>query len=593
MKKNIILSSRKREQYEWTAEMIDFFRSHPSIAAEELLGVPLLDSQSYVLEASWNASNIMWTCTRGWGKSFMIAVFAGLKALLYPNMDIYIVSRSGEQSKETFGKLEEIAKGQIASIQNAPDVFVNEVVRSSNSDGFKKNPAGYNVTLKNGSKITTLNSVPDNVRGKRSRLVVYDESSFIDDELIDATLPFTSQDSDFVMSTEDNFNMEANRQKTPNQILFASSAGDELSKHAQFYRTWSKHMIAGDRNYFCADIPVTEPLNPTRNGVKLRTMMQVQQYKNMMETNPIKALQEYHNKFSVDGGDEQIIKPAMIRRNETFSLPQLASKSNKERFAIAFDPAHQGDDSIVTVMKILHDEEVGYYGEIVNCTNLFDPNRKQNMNFTEQKDYIRDILLEYSTGAKLYYEGIDVLMIDAGAGGHGTSYATELLSRWVGKDGKERPGLIDRTHDDFRRLGGYNENKDILRLIQPRQKRYMIDNLITLMRSDLIKFNKNYSNEAVISVGDGDDIKSVTLTLEERISLNNMEILKTEATSMRKYGDKYQIDKARMGKVGDDRFDTLAMLAHYLYTLRSEQTMKKSKKKRDLKNYFMVTGGGI
>lgn len=591
LNKNIILSEKKKKEYSWNAELVAFFRKNPSIAAEELLGVPLLDSQSYVLESSWNAGKIMWTCTRGWGKSFMIAVFAALKAILYPNMDIYIVSRSGQQAKETFEKIEDIAKGAIPSIDNPPDIFLGEVVKSRNSDGFKKSPEGYELELHNGSKIMTLNSRPDNVRGKRSRLLIYDESSFIDDELIKATMPFLSMDADFKMSTDDSFNTEAERRKFPNQLLFASSAGDDMSTHAEYYKLWSKKMIAGDLEYFCADIPVTEPINPTRNGAPMRTMMDVQQFRDMMESDPIRAQQEYYNKFNVDGGDEQIIKQAMIRRNESFVLPQLESENKDEHFAIAFDPAHQGDESIVTVMKVIKDPKIGYYGEIVYSINLFDGDANKNLRFTEQKDRLREIIYNFSTGAKLDYEGIGTIMIDAGAGGHGTSYASELLLPWTGPDGVKRYGLIDRTHDDFAKISGYSNNKNILRLIQPRAKKEMISQLITLMRSDLIKFNRLYSGENVLSIENKKgELEQITLTTDEKIVLRNLDILKTEATSIRKYGERYEVAKERKGKVGDDRFDTLVMLAHYLYTLRSDETTKKGKSKRNWEDYIMITG---
>lgn len=592
--KKVILSQNKKEKYEWTAEMIAFFRRNPSIACEYLLNVPLMDSQVWILDSSWNARNIMWTCSRGFGKSFLIGIFAMLKALLYPETDIYIISKSGNQAKETFEKMEKIAKGELGSIKSKSDIFLGEVEKSRNSDGFVKDPSSHRVRLKNGSTIYTLNSNPDNIRGKRARVLIYDESSFIDDELIIATEPFLSQSSDFVLSTEEGFEMEAEKRRFPNQVIYASSAGDEMSKHAKNYKIWSKKMLAGDNNYFCCDIPVTEPLNPYRKGKPIPTMMDKKKYENAMATNPIKAQREYYNKFDTDGGEDQIVKPASIRRNETFDLPVLESTNDKERYVMAFDPAHQNDRSIITVMRIKRDEEKGYYGEIVNCVNLFDSNNKKNLKFSEQKDEVRKMLVDYSTGAKMDYEGIDALLIDAGSGGGGTLYADELLESWTDGEGIIRRGLIDREHKAYKSISGYGDNKDILKLVQPKDKKTMITELITLMKMDMIKFNKSYSDENVITVENSPgEYERITLAFEERLALIELELLKTETTSMRKYGESYEIQKDRQGKLNDDRFDTLVMLAHYLYNIRKDETVKRGKKKRDLRDYFFATKASI
>ena len=172
-----------------------------------------------------------------------------------------------------------------------------------------------------------------------------------------------------------------------------------------------------------------------------------------MRTNPSKAKREYFNKFETDGGDSQIIKWAAIRRNETFILPQLANNGN-DRIVISFDPANSdGDNSIISAMKILYDENIGYYGEIINCTNLIDlsKRKKMNMKSTDQTKYLRQMMIDYSSDAKLYYEGIEAVLIDAGAGGHGTSYADNLLEDWVGEDGVKRPGIIDREYPKDRK----------------------------------------------------------------------------------------------------------------------------------------------
>jgi hypothetical protein len=63
-RKNILLSSRKRELYLKNAKVIKYLRRNPIIACELLLGIKLMDSQKYLLQMSWNATNIVWCCSR-------------------------------------------------------------------------------------------------------------------------------------------------------------------------------------------------------------------------------------------------------------------------------------------------------------------------------------------------------------------------------------------------------------------------------------------------------------------------------------------------------------------------------------------------
>lgn len=118
-------------------------------------------------------------------KSFLLAVMAMLKLILYPNQKIYIVSSVGSQAMETFMKMEDIARQNIASIPSLKDIFINELVAGNSSGtGFSHDKSGYRTTAYNGSSIYTLNSMPDNVRGKRATLLLIDESAFCSDELI-------------------------------------------------------------------------------------------------------------------------------------------------------------------------------------------------------------------------------------------------------------------------------------------------------------------------------------------------------------------------------------------------------------------------
>lgn len=165
-----LMSERKRKICELDAESIAYYRRNPCIACEDLLGIKLIDSQKYILQASWNKPHVLWCCSRNFGKSFLGAVFMVLKAVLYENQAIYIVSSVGDQSKETFSKIEEIVLRigkTAASIGSLKDIVEKETKKSANNKtGFGHAQSGFHVEFYNGSEIFTLNGNPDNNRSK-------------------------------------------------------------------------------------------------------------------------------------------------------------------------------------------------------------------------------------------------------------------------------------------------------------------------------------------------------------------------------------------------------------------------------------------
>ena len=81
------------------AKAIAYYRRNPCIAAEDIIGIKFFDAQAFIVQSTWTATNSCWACSRNFGKSFLIAAIAILKAVLYENQNIYIVSSVGSQAK--------------------------------------------------------------------------------------------------------------------------------------------------------------------------------------------------------------------------------------------------------------------------------------------------------------------------------------------------------------------------------------------------------------------------------------------------------------------------------------------------------------
>ena len=588
-----LMSERKKRICELDAESIAFYRRNPCIACEDLLGIRLIDSQKYILQESWNKSHVLWCCSRNFGKSFLGAVFMILKAILYENQAIYIVSSVGDQSKETFTKIEEIVLRigkTAASIDSLQDIVEKETVKSpNNKTGFQHNPSGFHVSFYNGSEIFTLNGNPDNNRSRRATMVFFDEAAFSSDELISVCEAFATQNTEFKTSTDDSFNPETEKRKCPTQLVYASSQDDMSKMFYKHYKNFAKKMMAGDRDYFVADMICDCAITTYMNGKKYTPLLTKDKVDAALKANKDKAMREYYNQPTRDGGVNQIVKWGTIRRNETFYLPQLHYEPNC-RIALAFDPARTTDNSIFSAMRIVNDPNYGYMGEIVNCINFIDSASKKGykLDSNRQLSKIRENLILYN-GLANDYDNIDVLLLDSGAGGGGTStYGDGLLNDWTDKNGRKHRGLIDKTSDIYK---GYEEiypnAVDKLRLLSPKKYRtQMVEEFIELIDLGVIKFPFEFKQEFISIAKEIDDenqkIESYQLSTDEIIALQSIDIMKNEITAIYKFENAektsrtYALSKEKENDPNfhDDRFYTIIMLAHYLYGLRRGQTVQ-------------------
>jgi len=170
-----MLSTRKFELYQQNAEVIQFLRNNPVIAAEQLLGVKLLDYQKYILQRTWSCQYSMWTLSRNAAKTFEGAVLIMLKQLLYENGEIYIIAPTGKQSKNLFQNIEKIATDSVSTIKGLKDIYLSELQKhQAQHSGFKHDPASFEATCMSGTPVRTLNGVIDNNRGARSSLIFFD-----------------------------------------------------------------------------------------------------------------------------------------------------------------------------------------------------------------------------------------------------------------------------------------------------------------------------------------------------------------------------------------------------------------------------------
>ena len=582
------MSELKLEGLKKFAEIIQWGRRNPVKFCERFFGIEFLDFQKYVFMMSWITPNVVWCMTRNGGKTTLGSPFLMAKTMLVPKFEGYILSSTGSQSIGMMKKIESIAKKEIASFTGLTDVFLNELVKSSNSEGFRHDPASYSFKLYSGSSLATVNSNFDGSRGRRSRLNFYDEASYVSEDMFAATLPFVTQNSDFALGGDVDVTLLP--PNFPNQVICASSAGSMDDVFYKRYKEAAMHSFAGDKNYFCADIDCEVIIHATYNGkvypVPLLTQAKID---SEMKMNPTKATREYMNKFDSDLGDDIAIKKSQILRNSIVRPPMLVNDDNS-LMVIAWDPAKKKDNSFVLIGKLHKDDKRGWLLDIVNGINLIDKETKRPLTTPEQINMLKSIVVRYNGYGVPDYKNIHGVYIDAGSGGGATQMCDFLFDNYYedkheGEKEYEHHGMIDASYDyAIPYIKRYPDAIDIIRMREPsKYKTIMYSQLCEMIDQDLISFTAEYDYHGSLTTlteENGEVIENnYKLSFEEELGLKQIDAMKEEATHMYKYKSsngniRYDLAPGFENILHDDRSYCLSLLGHALFTLRSEDMVR-------------------
>ena len=627
-----IISQRKMEGMQKLSEIKQWCFRNPTKFMERFIGVDLLDVQTYTFMNSWDKMYALWLCTRNYGKSTLLALYYMTRGMLLNNCRCYICAGTSDQSIETFEKIVSIAKNEIESFTGLTDVFRNEVViNMTNNDGFIRNPAGFTYRLYNGSFVKTLNSNVNAKRGKRAEAVCFDESGFLDEEVFQVIEPYTAQDKNFKMGGS--VNVTTLPKELPNQLLYTSSASTTDSYFYKKYKEYSKAMIWGSKDHFVADINCEIMFNATYRGkIYPASLLTKEKVDNAMRENKEKALREYYNIFTSDGGADAIFKRSMIVKNSTIRPPIMFNDTKDRLFALAYDPARSMDNSFVLVGEYYKDSSDNWRMRIANGINFMDLSKKNKtpMRTPEQVKKLKQLILDYNGDGVDDYTNISNIFIDAGSGGAGVNIADYLMEDWYeeGHEGEQKylhRGLIDKEQSsDY--VKKFPNAVDKIKLLPPTMYKSIIyEAAIEMMRLDLIDFTAEYDNKGYLTMLDIDEkemakakkdliakykdksmskgeldrlveeelqernlasTKIYKLSPDEELGLVQIDSLKEEMVNMvrkkRESGkDGFELSTEKQNKLHDDRSYCFSMLCYGLSELRREHIKNKKRPKKE------------
>ena len=170
----------EKEAKRW---IVNYFRSNVAAAVEHTMGVKLFPFQEVIIKSMLQKDYVLGILSRGIGKSFSTAIYAGLEAMFTPNCRIAIISKTFRQSRLLFQTLEDISYKIEASL-------FAECMTGRPSHGSDQ----WTMKFDNGSVIMALPlGDGSKLRGFRFNCIIIDEMLLMPEHVLkEVIMPFLS-----------------------------------------------------------------------------------------------------------------------------------------------------------------------------------------------------------------------------------------------------------------------------------------------------------------------------------------------------------------------------------------------------------------
>ena len=157
-----------------------FYRENPHRFVKDYLNINLRLFQKILIFAMMHNNYIMYLASRGQGKTFLTAIFAVVRCILFPKTKIVVASATRTQGNEVLLKIiDDLMKNYTWGSDN----LRREINEKETTVGTNKAV----ISFKNGSWIKVV-TAGDTGRGFRGNVLVCDEYRMVDKKVIDTVL---------------------------------------------------------------------------------------------------------------------------------------------------------------------------------------------------------------------------------------------------------------------------------------------------------------------------------------------------------------------------------------------------------------------
>lgn len=329
-------------------ELIQFYRQNPELAAEDLLGLDLSDIQKVVLRAMWFKSYVMSIMCRGSGKTFINAVFACLKAMLYPGHRIGLLAPTFRQAKFVFDECTKLWQ-QSPILQSATERKPTQ--QSDNCYIRFKAVGGRNASL--------IQAVPlgdgTKIRGSRFYTILCDEFPHIPEDIFNMVirpmaatvkgpmenvrrLKIQKELLSKGLITQD----EIDDSKAANQIIITSSGYFTFNHMYKLYCAYRDEENNGNEKYAVFRVPYWLLPEGFLDSDSIESSKQ--------QMSSLEFRMEYEAAFIPD--TDAFYKASLLESCSNTSFSTQVAGTPGKTYVLGVDPARTEDSFAITVVEV-------------------------------------------------------------------------------------------------------------------------------------------------------------------------------------------------------------------------------------------------
>jgi hypothetical protein len=390
-----------------------------------LFGIELHPMQIAILQEFWIRPFPMYIASRGWGKSFLLALYAVLKCIFYPGTKIVIVGAAFRQSKIIFEYMENIWR-------------TSSILRSifnGNDDGPRRDVDRCTIRLGDSWAVAIPMGDGSKIRGLRAHIIIADEFASISPDIYETVVSgFAAVSASPIQNVKEqakrkamkeaglwNEELEALEYKMGNQAIISGTADYAFKHFASYWRRYKSIIESkGDINkleeIFKGEVPdnfnwkdysiIRIPYELIPSG--FMDDKQVSRAKATIHTGIYNM--EYAACFTADSDGffkRSLIESCVVAEDKNIILPQsgrvifdatIRGDLDKQ-YIYGIDPASEQDNFSIVILELHKD-----HSRIVYCwtTNRHNFKERQKTGLVNEHDFysfcakkIRNLMLTF------------------------------------------------------------------------------------------------------------------------------------------------------------------------------------------------------
>jgi hypothetical protein len=374
-----------------------------------LFNIELHPMQVVILQEFWHRPFPMYIASRGWGKSFLLALYSVLRCIFYPGTKIVIVGAAFRQSKIIFEYMENMWRSSpiLRSIFNG------------NDDGPRRDVDRCTIRLGDSWTIAVPMGDGSKIRGLRAHIIIADEFASISPDIYETVVAgFAAVSASPIQNVKEqakkkamidagiwNDQLETLNYKMGNQAIISGTADYAFKHFAQYWKRYKaiiescgdtrklEELFNGEvpenfnwRDYSIIRVPyelIPKGFMDDKQVARAKATIHTGIY-NMEYAACFTADSDgFFKRSLIEGCIVSDTKPITIN-NQTILFEASTSGNTNHQYVYGIDPASERDNFSIVILEVHKD-----HTRIVYCwtTNRNNFKERQKTGLVKDHDF--------------------------------------------------------------------------------------------------------------------------------------------------------------------------------------------------------------